>query len=646
MRKLSSVFFAALLTVVLSSAALAQTNFFTYQGNLVLNRQPATGNYDFQFLLFDSLSGGTQIDITNPRPNLTVTNGVFTTELYFQDDQQSTANRYLEIRVRPAGGTDYTTLTPRTWMTSAPTAMKSWYSHQAGTAQNALNLGGQSAEFYRNASNLNAGTISPARLPTPLSLPGPVSGGAVFSATNAGNNNGSAGVRGESTATVGLTYGGIFTNASTSGRAVQGVATATSGTNYGGFFQTDSSSGRGVSGFASSQSGTTYGVVGESVSSAGRGVTGFASSGTGTTYGGFFQSISPNGRGVYGLNSATSGTNYGGYFETASFNGRGVFGESTSTGDGSGIGGLFVSRNNSGKGVEGQATATTGTNYGGYFTNDGTGGAAVYGRSDATSGTSFGGRFQAAGTGSIGTYAIATSATGTTYGGYFRSNSSSGVGVLGLAANGSGTTYGVWGQSDSGVAANAWGVWAQGRLGASGTKSFRIDHPTDPENKYLLHYSIESPEVLNSYTGKILLDENGEATVTLPSYFASINKNPRYSLTAIGAAMPLLHIAEEIDESLLTAGTNAKPGENVPTVTFRISGGVAGAKVSWEVKAIRNDPWMRRAEAPVESEKTGDEKGKYLHPELFGQPKEKAITYQKELADEGKRDGGNDRKQQ
>ena len=43
-----------------------------------------------------------------------------------------------------------------------------------------------------------------------------------------------------------------------------------------------------------------------------------------------------------------------------------------------------------------------------------------------------------------------------------------------------------------------------------------------------------------------------------------------------------------------------------------------GAKVSWEVKSLRNDLRMRLHGAPVEREKTGPERGKYQHPEYYG----------------------------
>lgn len=54
---------AALSLLVSLSAivALAQTTSFTYQGRLSDGGTPANGNYDLQFALFDSVSGGIQI---------------------------------------------------------------------------------------------------------------------------------------------------------------------------------------------------------------------------------------------------------------------------------------------------------------------------------------------------------------------------------------------------------------------------------------------------------------------------------------------------------------------------------------------------------------------------------------------------------
>src|SRR5205823_3609523 len=119
-----------------------------------------------------------------------------------------------------------------------------------------------------------------------------------------------------------------------------------------------------------------------------------------------------------------------------------------------------------------------------------------------------------------------------------------------------------------------------GDLNVVGLKLFRIDHPDDPENKYLQHYCTEAPEPLNTYSGTAVLDGDGGARIDLPPYFAKINKDPRYMLTAVGAPMPLLYVTQEISDAAMSSGSRC---------WFVIAGGVAGKKVCWEVKAVRND---------------------------------------------------------
>jgi hypothetical protein len=188
------------------------------------------------------------------------------------------------------------------------------------------------------------------------------------------------------------------------------------------------------------------------------------------------------------------------------------------------------------------------------------------------------------------------------------------VGVLGQNFD-LGVTFnniGVLGQSETGV--GVWGdnldnsffaVYANGDLGAAGVKPFMIDHPSDPENKYLKHFAIESDEVLNLYRGTIQLDASGEATVTLPSYFSLINKDFSYQLTSIGVASPNLYVSKEIADG-----------------KFAIAGGKPGQKVSWTVYADRNDPYVQQhpENIQVEVEKREGEKGKYLKPEHYGKP--------------------------
>ncbi len=229
-------------------------------------------------------------------------------------------------------------------------------------------------------------------------------------------------------------------------------------------------------------------------------------------------------------------------------------------------------------------------------------------RSYAATGNSVAGEFRAESNNGTGVYAIAESETGITYGvrGITQSTEAGAAGVRGEAPSGS-AGYGVYGTAAGGA---AFGVYSNGRLGSSGTKSFMIDHPLDPGNKFLYHYSTESPEVLNSYSGTVTLDADGQAWVELPAYYEAINIDPRYQLTAIGAPAPMLHVASEIADN-----------------EFRIAGGQAGMRVSWEVKAKRNDAFVAQLGAPVEREKVGAEKGRYLQPTLYGQPESLGLDH-------------------
>jgi hypothetical protein len=69
----------------------------------------------------------------------------------------------------------------------------------------------------------------------------------------------------------------------------------------------------------------------------------------------------------------------------------------------------------------------------------------------------------------------------------------------------------------------------------TGTKSFRMDHPTKP-GWWIQHASTESPISGTEYTGTGTFDAVGECVVTLPDYFEALNKpgNRTVQLTAIG----------------------------------------------------------------------------------------------------------------
>ncbi len=138
----------------------------------------------------------------------------------------------------------------------------------------------------------------------------------------------------------------------------------------------------------------------------------------------------------------------------------------------------------------------------------------------------------------------------------------------------------------------------------AGAKDFKIDHPLDPTNKYLYHGSVESSELMNIYTGNATLDGGGRAVVSLPNWFEAVNTDFRYQLTSVGAPAPNLHIAQEIANH-----------------EFQIAGGAPGMKVSWQVTAVRHDAYAQKHPLVVEVDKAETERGHYLHPDAFGQPR-------------------------
>jgi hypothetical protein len=147
-------------------------------------------------------------------------------------------------------------------------------------------------------------------------------------------------------------------------------------------------------------------------------------------------------------------------------------------------------------------------------------------------------------------------------------------------------------------------VW--GKL-SKGSGSFKIDHPLDPENKYLQHSFVESPDMMNVYNGNVKLDENGQAVVRLPEYFEALNQDFRYQLTCIGGFAPV-YIAEKITDN-----------------HFKIAGGKTGMEVSWQVTGVRQDPYAVANRIDVEEDKAPEERGYYLHPNAYGLPEEKGI---------------------
>lgn len=195
-----------------------------------------------------------------------------------------------------------------------------------------------------------------------------------------------------------------------------------------------------------------------------------------------------------------------------------------------------------------------------------------------------------------------------------------GTGVFGIGGvgSGAGNAGGIGVEASGGFAMNGATPGLAGKFNGNvqvtgtlskGGGAFKIDHPLDPENRYLYHSFVEAPDMMNIYNGNITTNENGEAVVLLPHYFEALNRDFRYQLTVIGTFAQAI-VAEKIKGNRLVIRTSS------PNV-----------EVSWQVTGIRQDAFANKNRIPVEEEKTEVERGYYVHPEAFNQPEEKSIQW-------------------
>jgi Collagen triple helix repeat (20 copies) len=382
------------------------------------------------------------------------------------------------------------------------------------------------------------------------------------------------GVFGEALSTTGATSGVFGRTSSPGGVGVRAINTALNGPGWGLYAQSQATSNfvgqsAAVIGWQSSSVNVVeYGVLGTlddpSVfpggPASGAGVAGFSSQGVG----------------VYG--SSTSLTS----------NTVGVWGKAY----GPGAVGIDAEANGDlARGVMSHAVVDSGVGYGGSFVVFDAGAADAYGVLGETNET---GVSTLAPCGVLGKGGTAIRGESTI---------SSGNGVVGIA-NGF-AAWAVYGESDIGLAGNFNGdVFVGGTLSKSGG-SFKIDHPLDPANKYLSHSFVESPDMLNIYSGTVITDPEGYATITMPEWFSALNSDFRYQLTII-------------DEGDIDGWVMSKIVEKMHDNQFTLRTSVGLIEVSWQVTGIRQDAWANANRIPVESAKAPWERGYYLHPELFG----------------------------
>jgi hypothetical protein len=110
------------------------------------------------------------------------------------------------------------------------------------------------------------------------------------------------------------------------------------------------------------------------------------------------------------------------------------------------------------------------------------------------------------------------------------------------------------------------------------TKSFRINHPLDPERRFLIHACLEGPENAIYYRGQGRL-EGGHARVELPDYFEALARPE-------GRTVILTSCCEENEPiSVLAASGIVNGAFNVRAADDRNP----RQPFYWEVKAVRAD---------------------------------------------------------
>ncbi len=558
---------------------------FTYQGVLKQGGAPVSGAVHLRFQLWNAESGGSQIGGDFDVPAAMLDNGLFTANLDFGAMAFDGSLRWLAVQVVTGGGSTVTTLSPRQPVSPSPYALHAMSigdgampsTYNQPVAMNSFSnqftgsfFGSGAGLTDLNALSLSSGTVPDERLPVELVRSsttnafvadnhflakvgiGTASPQHTLEVKSDSSENATHAILGEMT----------NTNGGTASAAVRGIQRSTSAL------------GIGVYG---SHDGTGYGVHGSVAGTSGIAVFGSATNPSGAAIG------------VRGLTNSPTG--YAGQF----LGGRNYFGGNVGIWAQDPVIALAIGTNNTGIQTPASNILAIHTNGIARMSFSSIGNIGIGTTNPATRLQMIGGTFHAemsdTSSGARTILGWATGTTGVTRGVYGRSDSNSG------------SAFGVYGLAP----ATGFGVYAEGRLGASGTKSFRIDHPLDPANKYLMHYCAESPEPLNIYSGNEITDQRGYAVVTLPAYFESINADVRYQLTVIDDA--------DSDDFVL-----AKIAREVRDNTFVIRTSHPHVKVSWRIEARRNDAWVRAYGAPVEIDKPEGEQGLYQNPELFNMP--------------------------
>ncbi|MCP4711386.1 MAG: hypothetical protein GY869_22430 [Planctomycetes bacterium] len=155
-----TITWTTILVLALYSGVFAQGigTAFTYQGKLSDGGNPAQGEFDFKFILYNSLTAGSTVGNLIPKENLLVTAGMFTVELDFGTGVFDGSQRWLQISVKPSSSTGaFSTLDPRQPIHAAPYALYALNTTSTPTfwQDNGINI------FNTNSGSVGIGVSNP-----------------------------------------------------------------------------------------------------------------------------------------------------------------------------------------------------------------------------------------------------------------------------------------------------------------------------------------------------------------------------------------------------------------------------------------------------------------------------------------------------
>ncbi|HEU5218313.1 MAG TPA: hypothetical protein VFU23_06630 [Gemmatimonadales bacterium] len=117
-----------------------------------------------------------------------------------------------------------------------------------------------------------------------------------------------------------------------------------------------------------------------------------------------------------------------------------------------------------------------------------------------------------------------------------------------------------------------------GAFTVEGSKNFRIDHPLDPEKRYLVHSCLEGPEAAVLYRGEAVLAD-GVCEITLPPYFEALTRQENRTV----------QVTPKLEKGAETSALAAGAVEGGRFMVRAIDRRNPSQRFYWEVKAVRAD---------------------------------------------------------